>query len=96
MTKYTPTGDYFYSLVDAYVPAYREQDNAERGRLMRLMKAEFERQREETDRQNRAIDMAEEILSAKTGRITGAFAYTWRGLMMDIEWYASEKGMKNQ
>jgi hypothetical protein len=88
-TRYTPTGDYFEAMVDEYVEAYMARDLPERNRLLPLMRAEFERQKEEADRENLAIDLAEEILASKAGCTYGTVAYTWRSLIMDIEGYAS-------
>mgnify|MGYP005814945929 CR=1 FL=1 len=85
MMQYEPTGDYFVALVDEYVEAYKARDLPERNRLRRLMRAEFERQKDETDRLSAFIAVLDSIVGEP------AFAYTWRGLRRDIDRYAERE-----
>jgi len=85
MMKYEPSGDYFEALTDAYIEAYKAWNLPERNRLRRLMRAEFERQKDETDR----LSAFTAVLDSIAGE--PAFAYTWRGLIRDIERYAERE-----
>ena len=73
VTKYTPVGSYFAGLFDEYITAYQKSDKdglKERNRLIRLMSDEFYKQKLETDQRD--------------SDVWGAFEYTWRGLLKDI------------
>ena len=94
--KYTPTGEYFGALVDAYTEVYHRYVGDYKGNiealntLTKLLRDEFVIQREETILKE-CKEKPKEKRYLEEGVIEGFVEYTWRGLHMDIESHAQTK-----